>query len=82
MKNYRTLTPDQLLRFEPDETGRRLVGKQDLLIVDQHDLGKRAREVREETITPLDFLVALTEGVEQAVDGMRNDRRVRIRRYR
>ena len=43
----------------------------------QHDLGQRPREVAEQAVAALDLLVALTERIEQPVDGGRQLGKVR-----
>ena len=44
------------------------------------DFRKSAREVLEESVATLDFLIALTERIEQAIHGAGELRRIRIAR--
>ena len=76
------LAAHQLRGLKPDQAGRRFVGQENLLVVNQDDLGKGACEILEQPVTALDFLVAFTERIEQSIDGLRELRRFRIVRNR
>ncbi len=58
---------DELRGFQPDQCRCRIVGQQDLLVMDQDDLGQRTREIPEQPVAALDLLVALAECIEQPV---------------
>ena len=65
-----------------DEGRGRLVGQQDLLVVNEDNLGQSVCKIPEQAIAPLDFLVTFAQRVEQAIDRMRELRRLGVIRNR